>query len=301
MKTISAPALQEFLCSSTPPKLVHVLPEDVFRSRRIVGSCAACVYEMTFLGGIRDLAPDLATPLVVYGDGDPSLDSAAADEKLVAAGYTDVTDFRGGLREWESAGYEVVSDGPMPKPPVPNGHYAINLDTSVVRWTGRNLFNHHHGTIKLGGGQLEVRDGQLISSTFTLDMNSIANEDLTDPQWNAMLIRHLRDEDFFAVDRFPTATFVSRAVTPVLDAVPGTPNFEVAGELTIRGVTGPLVFKAVIAAADEDHLTGQAQFEIDRTEFGSHYGSGKLFAFLGKHIVNDHVHLHVKIQAERAA
>jgi hypothetical protein len=37
----------------------------------------------------------------------------------------------------------------------------------------------------------------------------------------------------------------------------------------------------------------------DRTAHGSHYGSGKLFRFLGKHLVNDHVHLHVKIHAER--
>jgi hypothetical protein len=34
-------------------------------------------------------------------------------------------------------------------------------------------------------------------------------------------------------------------------------------------------------------------------EFGSHYGSGKLFRFLGKHIVNDHIHLHVEIHAVR--
>ena len=32
---------------------------------------------------------------------------------------------------------------------------------------------------------------------------------------------------------------------------------------------------------------------------GSHYGSSKLFRFLGPHLVNDHIHLHVKIHAER--
>ena len=37
---------------------------------------------------------------------------------------------------------------------------------------------------------------------------------------------------------------------------------------------------------------------IDRG-YGSHYGSGKLFRFLGKHLVNDHIHLHVKIHADR--
>ena len=37
------------------------------------------------------------------------------------------------------------------------------------------------------------------------------------------------------------------------------------------------------------------------TDHGSHNGSGKLFRFLGAHLVNDHVHLHVKIQAIRIA
>ena len=41
------------------------------------------------------------------------------------------------------------------------------------------------------------------------------------------------------------------------------------------------------------------QFELDRTAYGSHYGSGKLFRFLGKHLVNDLIHLHVKIHAEK--
>ena len=39
--------------------------------------------------------------------------------------------------------------------------------------------------------------------------------------------------------------------------------------------------------ADGQRITGHGQFELDRTEYGSHYGSGKLFRFLGKHIVND--------------
>ena len=131
-------------------------------------------------------------------------------------------------------------------------------------------------------------------------MNSIACEDLVDTAYNAMLIRHLRDDDFFAVDRFPTAEFICDHADPLPSCTPGTPNYTLHGTITLRGVTHPLSFPAVIAAADADHLTGQAQFELDRTQFGSHYGSGRLFAFLGKHVVNDHVHLHLKVQAKRS-
>ena len=56
----------------------------------------------------------------------------------------------------------------------------------------------------------------------------------------------------------------------------------------------------LIATSDDgQRLTGQGQFELDRTAYGSHYGSGKLFRFLGKHLVNDLIHLHVKIHAEK--
>lgn len=47
----------------------------------------------------------------------------------------------------------------------------------------------------------------------------------------------------------------------------------------------------MLIAMDGPRLTGQGVLTLDRTEFGSLYGSGK-------HIVNDHIHLHVKIHAE---
>lgn len=49
----------------------------------------------------------------------------------------------------------------------------------------------------------------------------------------------------------------------------------------------------------EHRITGQAVLEIDRTEFGSRYGSGRFFRFLGKHVVNDQIQLHIKLHAEQ--
>jgi hypothetical protein len=34
---------------------------------------------------------------------------------------------------------------------------------------------------------------------------------------------------------------------------------------------------------------------LDRTTYGGHYGSGKLFGYLGQNVVNHNIHLHVKI------
>jgi rhodanese-related sulfurtransferase/polyisoprenoid-binding protein YceI len=300
MQTLTAPDLKSLIEAKAPITLLHVLPDEHFAQQHLPGAVNACVYEMVFLSSVADLVPEKSTPIIVYGAGDPSLDSAVAAQKLTSAGYTHVTDFRGGLSEWIGKGYPTDGTGLENAPPCADGLFQVDLETSVVRWTGRNLFNHHHGTVKLAGGQINVANGELLGASFSLDMSTIACEDLVDSAYNAMLIRHLSDDDFFAVDRFPTAEFACESASAIPSASPGSPSHTLHGSITLRGVTQPLSIPAVIAAADADDLTGQAQFEIDRTQFGSHYGSGRLFAFLGKHVVNDHIHLHVKLHAQRS-
>jgi polyisoprenoid-binding protein YceI len=297
---MNASELKKLLRSAQPPRLIHVLPEEIYNAIRIPGSLNACVYETAFLDQVKAHSPEPAEPIVVYGAGEGSLDVTAAEEKLRAGGYTQVQAFDGGLAEWKAAGLATEGDGKLPQSPIPNGTFRIDTDQSVIRWTGRNLFNHHSGTVKFGSGEINLRQGELVSARFTIDMASIANEDIPDPGINAMLIAHLRTTDFFDVENHPTAEFVANAVEKINKCTDGTPNYRLRGDFTLRGITRPLEFPALIAASEDgQRLTGQGQFEIDRTEFGSQYGSGKFFRFLGKHVVNDHVHLHVKVHAER--
>lgn len=300
MQTITAEDVRRKLSAPQRPCLLHVLPAEHFSARRIEGAANACTYETAFVDHVRQLVPDPAAEIIVYGEGAPSLDSDDAAAKLLAAGYSKVWNFRGGLREWMAAGLPVSGTAQLPAAPVLDGTFTIDTAGSVIRWTGRNLLNFHEGTLKLLGGSLAVRDGTLVSGSFTIDMNSIACADLGDATMNALLVRHLKHSDFFAVDRHPTAEFVVTAALPVADSSPGRPNYDVAGSLTLRGVTRELRFPAVIASGDPDHVTAQAVVDLDRTEFGSRYGSGKFFAFLGQHVVNDIVHLHLKISAIRS-
>jgi polyisoprenoid-binding protein YceI len=296
MKTISASELYSTLDQVV---LIHVLPEECFENERIPGSLNACVYEVAFISKVEALVDDSNRGIVVYGAGGASHDALTAAEKLTRAGYGNVAFFPGGMVEWKEMGLPTEGDGAGPAVIRPDGVYQVDAESSVLRWTGRNLFNHHHGTLKLLSGRIEVDGGVLRAAHFTIDMNSIVCEDLVDEGYNAMLIRHLRDDDFFSVERYPTAVFTSDHAERIPRCTEGSPNYLLRGALTLRGVTLPISFPAVIAEADADHLTGQAQFEIDRTQFGSHYGSGKWFAFLGKHVVNDHIHLHLKVHAKR--
>ena len=227
-----------------------------------------------------------------------ALDQGIPPQKLRAAGCAQVQSFDGGIAEWRAAGLPLEGDGYLPQPPVPDGTFLLDTAQSVIRWTGRNLFNHHSGTVKLAAGEIILRQGQLASARFTVDMTSIANEDISDSAMNALLIAHLRTADFFDTEHHPTAQFTAEAAEKIGACTDGTPNFLLRGTFTLRGISRPLEFPVLIAL-DGPRLTGQGVLTLDRTEFGSHYGSGKLFRFLGKHIVNDHIHLHVKIHAER--
>ena len=280
--------------------LLDVLPSEVHKARCLPGAVNACVYEMSFLETVEGLAPSKDTRIVVFGAGEGSLDSKVARDKLLASGYTRVDDYSGGVSAWEEAGNLLGGDRVLPSAPQMDGRYVVDVEQSLIRWTGRNLFNHHDGTVRLASGEVRFRSDKLEAAVFEVDMESIACEDITDLGANAMLIRHLRDADFFEVDRFPTARFVAEELVAVDGVAEGIPNYWVKGSFTLRGVTRPLEFPLVIAADDAGRLTGQAQIELDRTEFGSIYGSGKFFRFLGMHVVNDHVQLHLKIHAERA-
>jgi len=207
--------------------------------------------------------------------------------------------FDGGLAEWCAAGFPIEGGNDLPSAPELDGRFAVDVAQSVVRWTGRNLYNFHIGTVRLGSGGIILKQGELVSARFTIDMQSIACEDLADPSWNAMLIRHLHDADFFEVAAHPSAEFVATRATKIAACTEGTSNYQLTGNFTLRAVTQPLEFPILVAIAADGSLTGQCQFELDRTQFGSRYGSGRFFQFLGKHVVNDLVHLHVKIHAVR--
>ena len=291
---ISAGDLQDALLSDRPPEVIDVLTAEAFRETHIRGAENFCVYETAFVPNIVKRFPDQKTLIVVYGASRVTREAEVAAEKLLNAGYGFVLALDGGFDAWRQNG-GAIENGPSVEVAKDSGVRAVDAVNSVIYWTGRNLFNHHTGTIRVAGGNIELRDGAFIRGEIVIDTNSIACTDLVDPQWNAMLIRHLRADDFFAVDRFPTATFVFEKIEPIRDSRPGIPNFQVSGQFTLRGITRPLAFSASISRRSDGTYTAQTFIEFDRTDWGVLYGSSRFFARLSEHVVNDHIHLHLKI------
>jgi polyisoprenoid-binding protein YceI len=170
-----------------------------------------------------------------------------------------------------------------------------------VEWTGRNINNRHYGRIAFSAGEIVISNALPVSGRFELDMESMTNLDLQDEGWRGMLQRHLKSEDFFDVQRFPTSTFEVRGAAPIAGATPGTPNMELAGSLTIKGTTRPICFPAMVAAQEDGTLKAQAALDLDRTLWNVSYGSGRLFERLGMHLVNDLISIELFIVTQKAA
>jgi polyisoprenoid-binding protein YceI len=112
------------------------------------------------------------------------------------------------------------------------GTYVIDTDQSVIIWKGAMLgIKFHEGTMQLLQGQLNLEDGVVIGGSLTADVNSMTPTDENyQPEEGATrekLVGHLKSDDFFNTDEFPTSTFV---------ITEGMGN-SAKGRLTVRGNT----------------------------------------------------------------
>lgn len=95
---------------------------------------------------------------------------------------------------------------------------------------------------------------------------------------NEMRDNHLKSPDFFDVAKYPTLTFASTSVKPA-----GGNKYKLAGNLTLHGVTKPVVFDMIartgVNPMSKKNVTGlKVTGTIKRTDFGfgSKYGQPML-------------------------
>ena len=122
--------------------------------------------------------------------------------------------------------------------------------------TVRGRFNEVDGTV-----QYDESDPTHSSLEVSIKTASI---DTRTPDRDA----HLRSPDFFDVEKYPTMTFRSTRVE-----VTGSKRLRIEGDLTIRGVTKPVVLEAAEEGRAKDPWGGDragftATTTFDRNDFG---------------------------------
>lgn len=293
INTLSCKELYQWITEERDFIIIDTLPPEFFQSRHLSGAHNACVFEISFIDQIREIVKDVNACIVLYDSSNRSRGAESAAEKLSAANYSQLYVLSGGIEEWEGSGYPVNIVGPEieEEPFLPDGIHAIDCTESRLEWAGRNLFKKHFGTISISGGEITVKDGGVANGSITLDMRTLKNCDLQDQEENSLLIRHLKSDDFFHVEHFPTANFQLLECGVMVGATPGSPNYFIKGKLSLKDVTKEISIPAIIVPGENGSIRAQACFDIDRTEWNVCYGSGKLFEKLGMHLVNDTISL----------
>jgi polyisoprenoid-binding protein YceI len=171
---------------------------------------------------------------------------------------------------------------------LPAGTWDLDVAHSHVGFTVRHLmvskvrgtFKDYSATIVTGA------DPSGSSVNATVQMASISTGDDGRDQ-------HLRTNDFFDVENFPTMTFASTGVTG------SGSDYEVTGDLTIKGVTKSVTFDLEVGGLQQDPwgntkagftMTGS----ILRKDFGMEYNA---ILESGGVMVGDKVTIEIDVEA----
>ena len=74
-------------------------------------------------------------------------------------------------------------------------------------------------------------------------------------------------------------------------------TYIIHGDLTIKGITHPVVFDAAVNVND-DQLTATGKLVIDRTKYGMKFRSGNFFKDLGDNLIYNDFELNVSVTAK---
>jgi polyisoprenoid-binding protein YceI len=169
----------------------------------------------------------------------------------------------------------------------------LTIDTSAseILWRGNKVSGEHFGAVDLTSGSIIVsEEGKVTGGNFTIDLNTIDVQDIEGDSRDR-LTGHLKNEDFFHVELYPTATFEITSVTEGATAE----DLAISGNLTMRGVTKNITFNAKVTESSPTSFVADTDFNIAREDWGVSY-QGKADDLISKEF-----NLKIKIVAKSQA
>ena len=175
------------------------------------------------------------------------------------------------------------------------GAYNLLTDSSKVAWLGTELTTKtHFGSLRAQSGNLKIdKDGGVVGN-ITIDMQSIIVEDLQGRS-KEVLENHLKSDDFFGTNNFPTATLEFMS----LNRYDSDGGQIFNGNLTIKGITNEVEFSAkLVSQTPLLHAVGKLVF--DRSKYNVRFRSGSFFDDLGDKLILDDIEVDINLIAEPA-
>lgn len=170
----------------------------------------------------------------------------------------------------------------------------IDLEKSQIEWTGKKIAGSHNGTISLISGNLEIENNDIIRGEFVINMNSIICTDIESKESNLRLVNHLKNDDFFSVEKFPTSKIVINKAEKLKENKEGWTH-NIYADLTIKGITKEIVFKSKMKTDSKDKRSVYAEIIVDRSQYDVRYGSTTFFSNLANKAIDNEMFFKVKL------
>jgi polyisoprenoid-binding protein YceI len=170
----------------------------------------------------------------------------------------------------------------------------IDLSHSAIHFSARHMVvSKTRGKFAKFSGAIQFDPADLTKGTVNVEIDP-ASVDTGDAQRDG----HLKSGDFFEVEKFPKASFKS---TKVVEK--GEGKLQITGDLTLRGVTRPVVLDASYEGSGKDPWGGEragftATTTINRTDFGVSFNKA---LETGGLLVGEKVELQLEVEAIKAA
>ena len=170
--------------------------------------------------------------------------------------------------------------------------FIVNAEQSIIHWKGFKISGNHYGTLLLKEGIFNFSNDYIIGGEFIIDMNTIKNVDIpSDDKYNKKLVDHLKNDDFFGVNNYPTAKFIITKTE-----IKGS-KILIKGDLSIKNKTNPVEFLASISHDKKKVFFKSDSFKIDRSKWDLKYKSKSFFDSLGDNFIYDDMEISVEITA----
>jgi len=171
-------------------------------------------------------------------------------------------------------------------------NWNIDASHSNLQFSVRHMvISKVRGAFERFNGSFELDDANAPSNVVvTIDASSIQTRE---PKRD----EHLRSKDFLDVETYPTLSFVGKSAERRGD------HYEIRGELSLHGVTRPVVLDAEFQGLGKDPWGGEraafsARTTVDREAFGLHWNQ---VLEAGGVLVGTKIEIEIEVEAVKAA
>ena len=162
----------------------------------------------------------------------------------------------------------------------------IDVEKSSLKWFAKKTDGQHEGLIALQSGSFEIKNNEIVSGEFIVDMTTITCSDIKNEKYNQKLVDHLKSEDFFDVNQYPIAILKIKKSSKFVNG-----KTMITADMTIKNKTNKIKFEL---NKSKDFYS--AELDIDRSKFDVRYGSESFFDNLGDNVIDDIFRLTIQLK-----